>query len=191
MCRTCADHPRRHFDLPPTHAGALSAEAQSLEGSADVSSLEDSSVFLMFKLKRKVAVTVPLISSDSLIMISKDSYEEQFKVKKSQWQLLEKGIRKPLSNQGAFRHVWLFIVRLLREQRGTDAMVGIAPEGATVPGPVGLPFIKADNAQNIVDLQKTDDYAWDFINLLRKGDEYAGDKTIFRENLENELMRRS
>jgi hypothetical protein len=148
-------------------------------------------VFLMFKLKRKVAVTVPLISSDSLIMISKDSYKVQFKVKKSQWQLLEKGIRKPLSNQGAFRHVWLFVVRLLREQRSTDAMVGIAPEGAFVSGPNGHMLIKTVNAQTVVKLQNSDEYAWDIFDLLRKADKYMWDSIVIWEKIEDKLMRGS
>jgi hypothetical protein len=148
-------------------------------------------VFLMFKLKRKVAVTVPLISSDSLIMISKDSYKVQFKVKKSQWQLLEKGIRKPLSNQGAFRHVWLLFVRLLREQRRQDAMVREALERAFVSGPFGHMLIKAVIAETIDKLQNFDEYAWDIFDLLRKADKYMWDSIVTWEKIEGKLMRGS
>ena len=191
MFRTCADHPRRHFDLPPTHDGKLSTEAQSLEGSAEASSLEDSSVFLMFKLKRKVAVTVPLISSDSLIMISKDSYQEQFKVEKSQWQLPEKGIHESLSNQGAFRHVWLFVYWLSREQRRADAMVREALERAFISGPVGHMFIEAVIFEPVDKLQNFDEYAWDIIDLLRKADKYMWDSIVSWEKIEGEFMRSS
>ena len=148
-------------------------------------------MFLMFKLKRKVAVTVPLISSDSLIMISKDSYQEQFKVEKSQWQLPEKGIRESLSNQGAFRHVWLFVYWLSREQRRADAMVREALERAFLSGPCGHMLIKAVIAKTIDKLQNADEYAWDIFDLLRKADKYMWDSIVIWEKIEDKLMRGS
>ena len=70
-------------------------------------------------------------------------------------------------------------------------MVGIAPEGAFVSGPNGLMLIETVNAQTVVNLQKSNEYAWDIIDLLRKADKYMWDSIVSWEKIEGKLMRSS
>ena len=70
-------------------------------------------------------------------------------------------------------------------------MVGIAPEGAFVSGPYGHMLIKTVNAQTVVKLQNSDEYAWDIFDLLRKADKYMWDSIVIWEKIEDKLMRGS